>query len=116
MRLPDATMRDLFALPVNRNSLVADAIFGCVVFCFTGNGHVAVWYAARSNTDELVIVTALRIVKGHGLGRTTAATACIDGGSGKGIFVTSGSDGCLLVYSVSFSIVCKLFILPRLCF
>ena len=42
-------------------------------------------------------------MKSRGLGGATAAAACIEGSSGEGMFVAGVSDGCLRVYSVSFS-------------
>ena len=66
------------------------------MLALTSNWDVATWCAIRSNTDEVVIVPGLQVVKGRGLRRATAAAACIEGGSGKEM------DGCLRVYSVSF--------------
>ncbi len=101
MSAADTTVRELFTLPLQRNSPGSDVMVECIVFGLTHNGHVPVWYVTRSNNNELAIIPIVRVVKGRGLGRATAAATCIEGGSGKGMFVAGGSDGCLRVYSVS---------------
>lgn len=100
-RAMDRTVKELFALSLPQEALNPGAESGCIVFGISISGQVRAWHAYRTRRNGVEITFGKLVIIGRRMGHATAAGTCVEGGTGHGLIVVGGDDGCMRVYKIT---------------